>query len=173
MLARFETALRRRGVLTPYAREAEAKTLELLESSLHPGAHGSVPEVVAGRRQSSMARDIEELLSHLEQRGQDAKAEADAKLKKRGDDEADSIRRVLDDQKRRVVLTCQSLTGRTNRARRVRTRNSGVFHEEMVLYFSSTTSPAFSKPWRAAIRRPLMSCFRWSIRNCGNWPRTK
>lgn len=38
-----------------------------------------------------------------------------------------------------TTITWQSLTGRTNRPQRVRTRNSGVFHEEMVLYFSSTT----------------------------------
>jgi hypothetical protein len=67
------------------------------------GAHPNVPETVAGRLKSSFARDIEELLPHLEQRGQEAKADAVAKLKKRGDDEAESIRRVLDDQKRRVL----------------------------------------------------------------------
>jgi superfamily II DNA or RNA helicase len=101
--ARWTEPASRRGTLTPYAREAEARTLELLESSLRPGAHANVPEVIAGRLQSSMPRDIEELLPHLEKRGQEAQAEAEAKLKKRGDDEAESIRRVLDDQKRRVL----------------------------------------------------------------------
>jgi hypothetical protein len=79
------------------------ETLELLETSMHPAAQPTVPEVVAARLQSSLARDIEELLPHLERRGQDAKADAEAKLKKRGNDEADSMRRVLDDQKRRVL----------------------------------------------------------------------
>ena len=101
--ARWTEPASRRGTLTPYAREAEARTLELLESSLRPGAHANVPEVIAGRLQSSMPRDIEELLPHLEKRGEEAQAEAEAKLKKRGDDEADSIRRVLEDQKRRVL----------------------------------------------------------------------
>lgn len=101
--ARWTEPASRRGTLTPYAREAEARTLELLESSLRSGAHADVPEVIAGRLQSSMPRDIEELLPHLEKRGQEAQAEAETKLKKRGDDEADSIRRVLDDQKRRVL----------------------------------------------------------------------
>jgi superfamily II DNA or RNA helicase len=101
--ARWTEHSARRGALTPYAREAESKTLELLEDGLRPGAHPNVPEVVVGRLQSSFARDIEELLPHLEQRGQEAKTDAEAKLKKRGDDEAESIRRVLDDQKRRVL----------------------------------------------------------------------
>ena len=101
--ARWTEPASRRGTLTPYAREAEARTLELLESSLRPGAHANVPEVIAGRLQSSMPRDIEELLPHLEKRGQEAQTVAEAKLEKRGDDEAESIRRVLDDQKRRVL----------------------------------------------------------------------
>jgi len=101
--ARWTEISARRGALTPYAREAESKTLELLEDGLRPGAHSNVPDVVAGRLQSSFTRDIEELVPHLEQRGQEAKTDAVAKLKKRGDDEAESIRRVLDDQKRRVL----------------------------------------------------------------------
>jgi len=101
--ARWTEHSTRRGPLTPYAREAEARTLELLEDSLRPGTQPNVPGIVAKRLQSSFARDIEELLPHLEQRGQEAKSDAEAKLKKRGDDEADSMRRVLDDQKRRVL----------------------------------------------------------------------
>ena len=101
--ARWTEPPNRRGKLTPYAREAEARTLELLESSLRPSARARVPEVIAGRLQASLPRDIEELLPHLEKRGREAQAEAEAKLKKRGDDEAESIRRVLDDQKRRVL----------------------------------------------------------------------
>ena len=101
--ARWTELATRRGSLTPYAREAEAKTLELLESSLRPGAQPNVPEAVAKRLQTSFARDIEELLPHLEQRGKEAKSDAEAKLTKRGADEAESIRRVLDDQKRRVL----------------------------------------------------------------------
>lgn len=101
--ARWTEPPSRRGTLAPYAREAEAKTLELLEAALGPGEHADVPEVIAGRLQSSTPRDIEELLPHLEKRGHEAKADAEAKLKKRGGDEAESIRRVLDDQKRRVL----------------------------------------------------------------------
>lgn len=101
--ARWAELTTRRGSLTPYAREAEAKTLELLEDGVRPGTHPSVPDVIAKRLQSSFARDIEQLLPHLEQRGKEAKVDAQAKLAKRGLDEADSIRRVLEDQRRRVL----------------------------------------------------------------------
>jgi hypothetical protein len=101
--ARWTEPASRRGALAPYAREAEAKTLELLESSLRPDAHPQVPAVISGKLQAAMPRDIEELLPCLEQRGEEAKADADAKLMKRGDDEADSIRRVLEDQRKRVL----------------------------------------------------------------------
>lgn len=101
--ARWTEPATRRGSLTPYAREAEGKTLELLESALRAGVHANLPEVIAGRLQSSMPRDIEEMLPYLEKRGQEAKAEAESKLNKRGEDEAESIRRVLEDQRHRVL----------------------------------------------------------------------
>jgi len=101
--ARWTELATRRGSLTPYASEAEAKTLELLEGGLRPGSHPNVPDLVAKRLQASFARDIEELLPHLERRGNEAKADAETKLAKRGMDEAESIRRVLEDQRRRVL----------------------------------------------------------------------
>jgi len=101
--ARWTELATRRGSLTPYASEAETKTLELLEGGLRPGSHPNVPDLVAKRLQSSFARDIEELLPHLERRGNEAKADAETKLAKRGMDEAESIRRVLEDQRRRVL----------------------------------------------------------------------
>jgi superfamily II DNA or RNA helicase len=102
--ARWIEPANRKNPLTPYAREAEAKTLDLLEEALLPGAQGKVPEVVAARLQSSIPRDIEELLPHLERRGQEAKDDAESRLAERGRIEADAIRKVLEDQKRRVEV---------------------------------------------------------------------
>lgn len=102
--ARWIEPANRKNPLAPYAREAEAKTLDLLEEALLPGAQGKVTEVVAARLQSSIPRDIEELLPHLERRGQEAKDDAEAKLAERGRIEADAIRKVLEDQKRRVEI---------------------------------------------------------------------
>lgn len=102
------TQQKRRGTLTPDARQAEASTLHMLEHALRPRAHGNVPEAIAGRLQGTMPRDIEELLPRQEPRQQEAQAEAEAQLKKRANDEPHSIRRVLEDQKLRVLTKLRS-----------------------------------------------------------------
>jgi superfamily II DNA or RNA helicase len=104
LTARWIEPANRNKPLTPYAREAEAKTLDLLEEAFLPNARGKIPEVIAARLQKSIPRDIEELLPHLERRGQEAKEDAEAKLSERGRIEADAIRKVLEDQKRRVEI---------------------------------------------------------------------
>lgn len=102
LTARWIEPGNRKNALAPYAREAEAKTLDLLEESFLASAQAKVPEVVAARLQSSIPRDVTELLPHLERRGQEAKDDAEAKLVERGRIEADAIRKVLEDQKHRV-----------------------------------------------------------------------
>ncbi len=104
LTARWIEPTNRNKPLTPYAREAEAKTLDLLEEAFLPNSQGKVPEVIAARLQKSIPSDIEELLPHLERRGQEAKEDAEAKLAERGRIEADAIRKVLEDQKRRVEI---------------------------------------------------------------------
>ncbi len=100
--ARWIDPSTRRGALSPYAREAEAKTIELLEAALRPDSHSKIPATVAARLQASISRDIEELLPHLDTRGNEAQSDAEAKLLERGRIESDSIRKVLEDQKQRV-----------------------------------------------------------------------
>ena len=102
--ARWAEPGSRRGPLSPYAREAEAKTLDLLEEALRPHARRSVPEVVATRLQTSIPNDIEELLPHLERRGQEAREDAESKLAERGRIESESLRKVLERQKRLVEI---------------------------------------------------------------------
>jgi superfamily II DNA or RNA helicase len=104
LTARWIEPANRNKPLAPYAREAEAKTLDLLEEAFLPNAQSKVPQVIAARLQSSIPRDIEELLPQLEKRGQEAKDDAEAKLAERGRIEADAIRKVLEDQKRRVEI---------------------------------------------------------------------
>jgi HPt (histidine-containing phosphotransfer) domain-containing protein len=50
-----------------------------------------------------MPHDIEQLLPHLEERGAESRREAEAALAKRGKAEADSIRRTLEEQRKRVA----------------------------------------------------------------------
>jgi len=93
----------RKDGLTPYAREAEARTLELLETSLRPGPKGVVPAADAQRLHASIPCDIETLLPHLEQRGLEAKADAEKRLAERGRIESESLRKILEDQRTRVL----------------------------------------------------------------------
>lgn len=92
----------RKGPLKPYGREAEARTLELLEAALHPGA-GAVPGAITERLRAALGRDIAELLPHLDERGAAAQEEATGRLEERGRAEAQAMRDILDKQQARVM----------------------------------------------------------------------
>jgi superfamily II DNA/RNA helicase len=100
--ARWIEPARRRGPLQAYARDAEAKTLELLEQSLR-NAGGRLPgNEVQSMLLASAARDIEELLPQLEPRAEEWAAAAIRKLHERGDREARDLRETLERQRERV-----------------------------------------------------------------------
>jgi superfamily II DNA or RNA helicase len=102
--ARWLDPADRKQSLTPYGREAEARTMSLLQESLKPGATGQVvPAAARQRLQASLAQDIRDLLPHLEQRGLAARQEAEAQLSERGVAESESLRKLLEDQRRRVL----------------------------------------------------------------------
>ena len=100
--ARWSDAVSRKSKLAPYGRDAESKTLELLEQSLRPGASRLVPEQVVKRLQASIVRDIKELLPHLEVRGAEDRKDAETKLAERGRIESQGMRKVLEEQRVRV-----------------------------------------------------------------------
>jgi hypothetical protein len=93
----------RKKPLSPFARDGEASTLELLEKAIEPGAGSNLPEKIKQRLLDSMSHDIEDLLPHLEKRGQEGKTEAEEKLKLRGITESEAMRSILKDQRRRVL----------------------------------------------------------------------
>ena len=101
--ARWSEPSGRRGPLSAYSREAEAKTLELLEDALRRDAGGKVAEQVRQRLLATIPRDIEELLPQLERRATDAKADAEKRLAERGRAESESMRRILEEQSKRVA----------------------------------------------------------------------
>ena len=102
--ARWTNPADRKGPLTPYGREAEARTITILQESLKPAANARpVPADATQRLQSSMAQDIRELLPHLEQRGEAARGDAEKLLAERGQAESDSLRKILEDQRKRVL----------------------------------------------------------------------
>jgi hypothetical protein len=92
----------RKAPLQPYARDAEAKTLAMLQDALRPGSRLALEEPEKNTLAVSIARDIEELLPHLQTRGGEARADAEAKLSERGQREARMVQKLLEDQRTRV-----------------------------------------------------------------------
>lgn len=91
----------RKSPLLPYAREAELKTLELLEKALLSG--GRTNETIETTLRHSVGRDIEELLPHLQDRGLEYAKEATQKLAKRGEDESRQMRTLLESQRKHIL----------------------------------------------------------------------
>jgi hypothetical protein len=99
--ARWVEPSQRKGPLQPYAREAETKTLDLLDTALIQHPH-EPSEVVQGRLLDAAGQDIEELLPHLDPRARELAAVATEKLATRGDREAADLRQNLEQQRDRV-----------------------------------------------------------------------
>jgi len=93
----------RKSALAPYAREAELKTLELLDDSLLAGSN--INQTVEDSLRASVSRDIEELLPHLQTRGEEYAREAVQKLVRRGEDESKQMREILESQKKHIAAT--------------------------------------------------------------------
>jgi SNF2 family DNA or RNA helicase len=102
--ARWVDPQKRKGTLTPYARDAETSTMSLLEQSLLKPGKG-VNDVVVRQLQGAAPRDVGELLPHLEKRGRELADGATLKLMERGDKETQAMRTILEDQRKRIVAT--------------------------------------------------------------------
>jgi superfamily II DNA or RNA helicase len=104
--ARWVEPGQRSRPLEPYAREAESKTLDLLEQALADSAgdrsRAGIPEVVQSRLLAAAARDIGELLPRLEPRAAEWAKAAEAKLRERGEREARELAETLERQRQRV-----------------------------------------------------------------------
>ena len=100
--ARWIEPSRRGTPLTPYAREAQTRTLDLLESSLN-GATATPGDVIQRRLLGSAAQDIKELRPQLEAMGKAFAAEARESLARRGEDEAAKLRETLEGQRAHVA----------------------------------------------------------------------
>ena len=101
--ARWVSPAQRKESLRPYAREAEARTLDLLENALLPGRQKTVAEAILQQLQKTGPQDVNELLSHLEDRCRQVAAEAAGSLHTRGEREARDMVAILEDQKKRVA----------------------------------------------------------------------
>jgi superfamily II DNA or RNA helicase len=102
LAARWLEPSQRKGPLQAYAREAEAKTLDLLDGSLgEPGHHAPGP-AIQRKLLDAAPRDIQELLPQLEPRAEELAALAIEQLKKRGEREEKDLRETLERQRERV-----------------------------------------------------------------------
>ena len=100
--ARWIEPQRRSGPLKAYAREAEANTLELLESSLSGKNSDLIDKKIHQRLLDAAAGDIEDLLPQLAPRAEELADAAVARLAERGEREASSLRDILERQRTRV-----------------------------------------------------------------------
>jgi SNF2 family DNA or RNA helicase len=88
----------RKGELTPYSREAEGRTLALLDSALLGHPSQPLPDVIIKQLLESAARDVRELLPQLQSRAEEYAREAVQKLAQRADAEAAAMRKILEEQ---------------------------------------------------------------------------
>lgn len=110
--ARWTDPVDRKDALKPYGRDAESRTVAILQESLKPAAIArNVPQTAAERLHASLERDIQELLPHLTIRGQAAQADAEKLLADRARIEADGLREILEDQRKRVLKKVEETEG--------------------------------------------------------------
>jgi hypothetical protein len=95
----------RQAPLVPYAREAEARTLTLLDQTL-VAPHGRlVTDTILRQLQTCAAQDVQELLPHLQARGEAYARDAAQQLTARGEAEAKAMREILATQQQHIVAT--------------------------------------------------------------------
>jgi superfamily II DNA or RNA helicase len=100
--ARWIEPSQRKAPLAAYARDAEAKTLDLLDRSLGDRGPSAPGEAIQHKLLGAAPRDIEELLPRLEPRAEELAALAIEKLKQRGAREEKDLREILERQRERV-----------------------------------------------------------------------
>ena len=103
LAARWIEPGRRSGPLRAYAREAETRTLNLLEQSLTGRLERTPPEAVRARLLAAAPRDVGELLPQLEPRAKELAALATSRLRERGEREARVLKETLRRQRERIV----------------------------------------------------------------------
>jgi len=112
LAARWTDPSQRKGPLKAYARDAETKTLDLLEQSLR-GDGGRAPnETIQRNLLGAAVGDIEELLPQLEPRAEELAELAIERLRQRGEREERDLRETLERQRKRVVEELEKHEGK-------------------------------------------------------------
>jgi SNF2 family DNA or RNA helicase len=103
--ARWTDPKIRKGALSPYAKDAETKTMALLEEALAEKQHRPIGKEIKKQLQAAGARDIGELLAHLQGRGDEYAIDAEKKLRARADAESKAMRLILENQRTHISQT--------------------------------------------------------------------
>lgn len=103
--ARWNDTKVRDSKLIPYQREAESKTLALLDDAITGASKAKLPAKIREQLQASAPRDVSELLPHLEARGKEHAESAKKLLAQRGDAESRDMRLILEQQRKHIQTT--------------------------------------------------------------------
>ena len=98
-----DPALRGRAKLRPLTETGKKDVLRELEDSLATFSLCNVPQSHQEQFKAYAARDVEELIPHLEARAQALTERAQRELAKRGDREAKDMKQLLEDQRNRII----------------------------------------------------------------------
>ena len=112
LAARWTEPSQRKGALKAYARDAETRTLDLLEKSLGGHAGRAPSDTIQRKLLDVAARDIDELLPQLEPRAEELAEFAIERLRQRGEREARDLRGTLERQHKRVVEELEKHEGK-------------------------------------------------------------
>ena len=103
LAARWIEPGQRSGPLRAYAREAETRTLDLLDQALTGRLDWTPHDVIRARLLAAAPRDVEELLPELEPRAEELAELATRRLRERGEREARDLDETLRRQRERIV----------------------------------------------------------------------
>ncbi len=93
--ARWTDPAQRKTPLSPYSADTEAKTLDLLDRTLARPLGSPLDRTIQQRLLQAAARDISELLLHLEPRAEECAARAIDRLRERGQRESAELHETL------------------------------------------------------------------------------
>jgi ERCC4-related helicase len=101
--ARWVDPIARKGPLIPYAEDTEKLTLAALEKTFESARARRVGEAVERKLQESAPQDVTDLLPYLQARAETVTASAKGVLEIRGRQEAEAMRRIIEDQRKRIL----------------------------------------------------------------------
>lgn len=94
---------RGRGKLRPLSEGEKKDVMQILEDSLASPRLRDVPAGLVDKLKVHTARDVEDLLPHLERRANDLTDRAKRKLEQRGEKEAAEMKTLLEEQRDRIL----------------------------------------------------------------------